>query len=315
MVVASTVVDAAVRGTLSTNTSVNKRESGGSTMQLLRTVLGASLLAAAGWTQAGPLVTGSHDANTLANAIAGPGITVSNATFTTTMPASGAPTDLAAGTFTGGAPTVGFDGGIVLTNGTVACAGGNNNSDSCGLNRLNPGVQGIQAGQTDTTTLAFDFVSTTGKVFFQYVFASEEYNEFVGTQFNDGFQLLLNGTNIAQLPGGAGQVLINNVNCGVNSGFYRNNDNSAAPAGCPDINIDLQYDGLTTVLTASGDVNAGTNHFEFTIFDLSDRILDSGVYIKAGSFSGTNPAPEPGTLLLSTLALLALARVRKGVKH
>jgi PEP-CTERM motif len=266
--------------------------------KLLKCALAVSAIAAAVGAHAGPVITGSHDANTLASAIGGSGITISNATFST----SGSPTlPFAAGTFTGGAPTVGFDSGIVLTTGDIACAGGTNTSDGCGLNR---------GGNFDTTSLKFDFTSTTGNVFFQYVFGSEEYNEFVNSSFNDQFELLLNGVNIALVPGGGGVVSINNVNCGSNSAFYRNNDN--AINGCPSLGLSIQYDGLTTILTATGAVVAGaTNTFEFRIFDRGDNILDSGVYIKAGSFSGDNDVPEPGTLLLSGLALAAMGAVRR----
>lgn len=58
---------------------------------------------------------------------------------------------------------------------------------------------------------------TTGGVFLQYGFCSEEYNEFVNSQFNDEYQLLLNGTHVAMLPGGAGVVSIISVNWLVNS--------------------------------------------------------------------------------------------------
>jgi hypothetical protein len=151
--------------------------------QLLAT---AALICAAGLAHASPVVTASNDGTVLANAIAGSGITVSN------VSCSGA-TSNASGTFTNGTATVGFDQGLVLTTGTVDCIPGPNNS-------------GSGTGGGTTSSLKFDFTSNTGKVFFQYVFGSEEYNEVVNSGFNDQFQLLLNGTNIALLPGAGGVV-------------------------------------------------------------------------------------------------------------
>lgn len=262
-------------------------------MHRLKICAAAAAMCLAVAANAGPVVTANTNATALANAIGGTGITISNAVYTTDTPGG-----TGVGTFTGGASTVGFDAGIALTSGTVNCIPGPNNQADC-------------TGGGTFSSLQFDFTSTTGQVAFQYVFGSEEYNEFVNAGVNDSFQLLLNGINIALLPGAGGPVTIDNINCGSNSAFYRNNS-AGGGAGCVNQNLDIQYDGLTVVLTASASGLVGTNTFKFIVSDVGDSDLDSGVFIKAGSF--TNTVPEPGSLALIGLALAGLAAGRRKSK-
>jgi hypothetical protein len=223
-------------------------------------------------------LTGSLTANDLAQSLVGAGVTVSNVVYT------GA--DVAAGTFAGGTGIIGFEDGIILTSGNVAnVVGPNNVTDASWTNGL-PGDLDLDtlAGQNtfDAAILEFDFTPNADTVSFEYVFASDEYNEFVG-EINDVFAFYVNEVNCA-LVGGQ-PVSVNNINLTNNAGLYRNNDfqDGSAP-------IDTEMDGLTVVLTCEAGVTQGqTNTMKLAIADASDSILDSAVFIKAGSLTTTPP--------------------------
>ncbi len=260
-------------------------------------------------------VTNNSDAADLVNTLLGSGITsVSGQTLLGN-----------AGDFTGG-DTVAFtsnDGSITMKNGIVLSTG--NPEDIDDSNSL-PNTQGTAAagvgssfGGTEGSSLSFSFqVANDSDLFFNYVFASEEYNEFVNAGFNDGFKLLLSGgvyasTNLAIVPGtGTTPVEIDLVNNGSNSTFYNDNETGVDP---------FEMDGYTDVFTATASLLAGITYtMEFVVFDRGDTILDSAVFIQAGSFSDTEgdpEIPEPSTVGLLGLAGLAgftLYRRRKAAK-
>lgn len=250
------------------------------------TVLGLGL--AAGSAQAITL-TPTNDGNALVNTILGSGITVSNINYTG---ASGA-----SGFFTGGlASGLGIDSGILLTSGQAINALGPNNSSNTTGNNGFAGDADLDAlipeSTNDATVLEFDFVSNGGDVFFNYVFGSEEYPEWVGSSYNDVFAFFLNGENIALVPDTTTPVSINNVNSGSYSQFY--NDNTGGL-------FNIQYDGFTNVLTAKAlGLSAGTHRIKLAIADAGDFAYDSGVFIQAGTFSDTYTppkVPEPASLL------------------
>jgi hypothetical protein len=255
--------------------------------------LALSLLSLTG--RAAPLVVNpSNDAATLVSSILGSGITVVGApTYTGANIGAG-------GTFSGGLDLIGISSGLLLTTGNAVGAVGPNNT---------PNYTGAGA----STSLKFSFTSAGGDLFFNYVFASEEYNEFVGTQFNDTFQLLLDGVNIAKIPGTSTDVRINNVNSLSNSSYYNNNETGL---------VNIQYDGFTDVFAASAlGLAAGEHTIEFLIADFGDASLDSGVFIQGGSFSdkptppgGGSRVPDTGsTIAFFVAGVAALAAFRRRV--
>ena len=253
--------------------------------------------------KAGPGTLPTVDLNTitpsdLVNTLLGAGATASNIVY------SGA--SIAAGTFSGGTGIIGFESGVILSSGNVATvAGPDNIDDGSTTNNGLPGDADLDAlipGFTtfDATILEFDFECTgVQTIQFQYVFSSEEYNEYVFSSFNDVFGFFLNGTNIAVVPGGgATPVAIDNVNCdnpynppsGNNCNLFRNNDCSDIPPNTfPCSDIDTEMDGLTLVFTASGTLLPGVNHIKLAIADAGDQVLDSNVFIKAESFACADP--------------------------
>ena len=246
----------------------------------------------------------THDLNSgvtpagLVTALLGPGVTVSNVTFT------GA--NVAAGTFTGGAGIIGFESGIVLSSGDIGLAVGPNTQDSATANNAlagDPALDALIPGYTtfDACSMEFDFTCTGTQVIqFQYVLTSEEYNEWVNSPFNDVFGFFLNGVNIAFVPGTAGTaVSINNVNwdnpynppLGSYCNLYINNRCADLPPGtfpCAGVR-DTEMDGLTVVLTATATLNAGQNHIKLAVADAGDQVLDSNVFIRGQSFACGEP--------------------------
>jgi hypothetical protein len=219
----------------------------------------------------------------LVESILGAGVAYSNVSFAG-LPSA---TNASAGFFTGGmAAGIGIEEGIVLSSGYINYAIGPNSSGSTTAQILTPGDPQLDAlipgySTADATILQFDFVPDFTTLYFQYVFGSEEYNEWVGSSFNDVFGFFLNGNNIALIPSTTTPVSINNVNLFSNSTYYKNNESGI---------FCTEMDGFTTVLVATGSVTqTATNTIKLAVADAGDRNYDSWVYIKGGSFGGEDP--------------------------
>lgn len=244
------------------------------------------------------------------NVLLGPGVTVSNINY------SGAAQ--AIGSFSGSAINFGLTNGIVITTGTVNAGGngpqGPNNSSNAGINNNTPGFNllsnqiGGSASTYNAAILEFDFVPYADTVRFRYVFGSEEYPEYVGSDFNDVFAFFISGPgisglqNIARLPNGS-PVAINNVNngpsnagpCANCANYVYNGDGNTSPYNGS--NQYLQYDGFTRVLEAVSKVQCGqTYHLIIAIADVGDGIYDSGIFLEANSLTSNVPVQVTHTL-------------------
>ncbi|MFA6941864.1 MAG: choice-of-anchor L domain-containing protein, partial [Clostridiaceae bacterium] len=237
----------------------------------------------------GGLSVTNATAQELVDKLLGFGITAANIKFT------GA--DAARGTFSGGNGIIGFDEGAILSSGNASYVVGPNDI-------TNKTAENGLSGDADLTSLAevptydaaileFDFVPTSNVVSFQYVFSSEEYNEWANGTVNDTFAFFINGVNYALIPETETAVSINTVNGGnplgidpKNSQYYINNE---------DKHLNTQMDGLSVVFSVNAPVNQGvTNHIKMSIADGGDSSYDSNVFIKANSINGK--IAQPGIL-------------------
>lgn len=212
------------------------------------------------------------------------------------------------GTFASGQTNIGFPSGMIMASGDCSVAVGPNDSDNAsgGYGNSTPDADLTQLSGSgslfDLANIEFDFTPTQSPLSFEYVFGSEEYCEYVGSQFNDAFGFFISGPGITGPFGGAANIAtigpgtyvsINNVNHISNSGLYVNNQPATSGNLCgqnPSAGVatnEVQFDGFTKKLTAVAQViPCSTYHIKLKICDVGDGIFDSGVFIKAGSFDG-----------------------------
>ena len=238
------------------------------------------------------------------NVLLGSGVQVSNVTFNGL---ANPPVTPQMAAFDGTNCNVGMASGIILCSGDANMAIGPNNAGGSTLPAGGLGLggdpdldQALGGGFTtfDAAVLEFDFIPNGDSLSFSYVFGSEEYLEWVNSAYNDVFGFFLSGpgitgpysnnaANIALVPGTTLPVSIDNVNDLVNPQYYVDNGDGWTPPQNTDSTV-LQFDGFTTVLVAAAEVQCGqTYHIKIAVADAGDHILDSGVFLEAGSFASS----------------------------
>ncbi|TVS14569.1 MAG: hypothetical protein EA424_18950, partial [Planctomycetaceae bacterium] len=241
------------------------------------------------------------NANLLRDQLLGPGVTaVGDATLV-----SGASS---AGLFSGGSTSIRIPTGVVLSTGDVRNVEGPNTFGWVGNQQASlTGDPDLNAEfgvvTTDTTSLEFQIQLDPGgpqDLFFSYVFASDEYNQFANSPFNDVFAFFVNGQNIAFIPGTTTPISINTINGGYplgvnaqNPQYFNNNDPFDNGAYLADFGLD----GFTNVFIAEArNLGPGVHTIKLAISDVLDTIYDSAVFLRSGSFANVplGIPPEPG---------------------
>jgi hypothetical protein len=221
----------------------------------------------------------------LAQALAGPGVSVSNVEFVGT--------DGSAALFTETDPALfGFAEGVVLSTGLASDIVGPNQFSDLSTPLGTPGdtqLTGLAGYPTlDATVLSFDFVPIADTVYISYVFASEEYNEYANQEFNDVFAFFVNGENCAVTDSGQA-VSVNTINGGnpddgsaaVRPDLYRDNTDGT---------LNAEPDGFTVVLVCNAGVRPNeVNTMRLAIADGSDDQWDSWVLLAAQGITTEAP--------------------------
>jgi len=159
----------------------------------------------------------------------------------------------------------------------------------------------------NATTLEFDIVSANDFISFNYIFASEEYQQEYPCDINDVFAILIKPsgsedpyTNIAHVPNTATAVGTSTIRPNI-SGFC-DAQNVAYFDGYNFQDTNLR--GRTILLNAQTAIVPGESyHVKFVIADHVDQRFDSSVFISANSFGASINLGEDVTVCGNSLTL------------
>ncbi|MBI4647392.1 MAG: choice-of-anchor L domain-containing protein, partial [Bacteroidia bacterium] len=211
----------------------------------------------------------------------------------------------AIGYFTSGS-IVGFENGVIMGSGPVNAISGADEGDylaaPCttepGIYNDMSSISASNGGSTsiyDMNVLEFDFIPSSDTTIFKFVFASEEYDSYECTAYNDVFAFFVSGPgingpysdsaiNVALIPGTAIPITVSTIN---NDPTCCNGCNTYYTDVVPSEQLWVQ--GKTTPLNAvmSGLIPCETYHIKLVVCDAGDGVLNTFVFLEGNSFTST----------------------------
>lgn len=224
--------------------------------------------------------------------------------------------------------------GIILSTGSVMDASGPNESGHTSGSNYYPGRESLSklAGNKatrDAASLKLQFRALSDSISFRYLFASEEYPEYVNRGVNDVFGFFLTDKstgkrqNLAVLQDGKTTICVDNIHSRKNKKLYRkgglwtksNMETWKTDSATGERALMLEYDGFTVVLSAGVALVPGRLYeLEMAIADVGDTVYDSAIFLEAGSFKANGEQRDPIGLDLVKLFDKELFTGEDGVK-
>ncbi len=201
----------------------------------------------------------------------------------------------ALGMFNNQCPYFPLSEGIIISTGDVWDVIGPNDKVGSGVDRHFPGdseLEKLANGKTyDAAIIEFDFIANSDSVSFDYIFASEEYPEYVNKGLNDVFAFFISDTvnqsehNIAycnNMP-----ITVDNLNSSINSEFFIPNEEFVlGRSNC--LSYSIQFDGMSVQLsTGFRTIPYQKYHFKLCISDVGDGKYDSAIFLRSKSFASS----------------------------